>query len=160
MLSTAVGIVGIALIVARSNSSSVTTGGVALALGAGLGYSIFALASKKILSIGVRPELAMSRVFLISALFMSPVLLFIDNSWIFTASGITTALWLGVITIAIGYIAYSLGLRSLQPNEATTLTLIEPAIATLLGAVVLAERPSMLAWVGMVIVVLSLSFET
>lgn len=158
MLSTAGCIVGITLIVVRSTTSGVTTVGVALALGAGLGYSIFALASKKILSTGVRPELAMSRVFFVSAVLMSPVLLFIDNSWIFTVGGIATALWLGVVTIAIGYIAYSLGLRSLQPNEATTLTLIEPVIATLLGALVLAERPSQLAWVGMIIVILSLSF--
>lgn len=160
ILSTLGCILGITLMVVRTTNSGVTAMGVALALGSGLGYSIFALASKKILSTGVGPEWAMSRVFLISALMMSPVLLFIDNSWIFTASGITMALWLGVVTIAIGYIAYSLGLRSMQPNEATTLTLIEPVIATLLGALVLAERPSQIAWVGMVIVILSLSFAS
>lgn len=160
IFSTAGCIVGITLIVARSTTSGVTTLGVALALGAGICYSIFALASKKILSTGVRPELAMSRVFLIGALLMSPVLLFVDNSWIFTACGVATALWLGVVTIAIGYYAYSHGLRSLQPNEATTLTLIEPVVATLLGALVLAERPSQLAWVGIVIVILSLSFQS
>lgn len=159
IFSTAGCIVGITLIVARSATSGVTTVGVALALGAGICYSIFALASKKILSTGIRPELAMSRVFLIGALLMSPVLLFIDNSWIFTACGVATALWLGLVTIAIGYFAYSHGLRSLQPNEATTLTLIEPVVATLLGALVLTERPSQLAWVGMVIVIFSLSFQ-
>lgn len=159
ILSTSGSIVGITLIVVTGTSSKVTIIGVVLALGAGLSYAIFALASKKIMSSGVRAELAMSRVFLISALFMSPVLLFIDNSWIFTASGIATALWLGVVTIAIGYIAYSVGLRSLQANAATTLTLIEPVIAASLGALVLAERPGGLAWIGMALVVLSLSFE-
>ena len=159
ILSTSGSIVGITLIVVTGTSSKVTFIGVILALGAGLSYAIFALASKKIMSSGVRAELAMSRVFLISALLMSPVLLFIDNSWIFTASGIATALWLGVVTIAIGYIAYSVGLRSLQANAATTLTLIEPVIAASLGALVLAERPGGLAWIGMALVVLSLSFE-
>lgn len=158
MLSTAGSIVGITLIVVTGTSSKVTAIGVVLSLGAGLGYAIFALTSKKIMSSGIRAELAMSRVFLISALLMSPVLLFVDNSWLFTASGIATALWLGVVTIAIGYIAYSIGLRSLLANEATTLTLIEPVIAASLGALVLAERPSHLAWAGMALVVFSLSF--
>ncbi len=160
ILSTAGSIVGITLIVATDTSSQVALTGVFLALGAGLGYAIFALASKKIMSSGIRAELAMSRVFLISALLISPVLLFIDNSWLLSASGVATALWLGVVTIAIGYIAYSVGLRSLQANAATTLTLIEPVIAASLGALILAERPGGLAWVGMALVVLSLSFET
>jgi DME family drug/metabolite transporter len=158
ILSTAGSIVGITLIVVTGTSSEINTNGVVLAFGAGLGYAIFALTSKNIMSSGVRAELAMARVFLISAVLMSPVLLFIDNSWIFTVRGIAIALWLGVVTIAIAYIAYSIGLRSLHANEATTLTLIEPVVATLLGALVLAERPSHLAWAGMVLVLLSLSF--
>lgn len=158
ILSTTGSIVGIIIIVIRGTISSVTTVGVVLALGAGFGYAIFALATKTIMSRGIRAELAMARVFLIAALLMSPILFFVNNSWIFTGPGIATALWLGIVTLAIGYIAYSIGLRSLHANEATTLTLIEPAIATVLGALVLSERPSPLAWVGIVVVVLSLSF--
>lgn len=158
ILSTAGSIVGITLITVTGTLSKVETVGIILALLAGLGYSIFALASKKIMSSGVRAELAMARVFLISAVLMSPVLLFIDNSWLLTARGVAIALWLGVVTIAIAYVAYSIGLRSLHANEATTLTLIEPVVATLLGALVLAERPSHLAWGGVVLVLLSLSF--
>lgn len=158
IFSTAGCIVGITLIVATGTSSKINLVGVSLALGAGLGYAIFALASKEIMSSGVRAELAMARVFLISALLLSPVLLFIDNSWLFTPRGVATALWLGIVTIAIAYIAYSIGLRSLHANQATTLTLVEPVVATLLGALVLAERPSHLAWAGVVVVLLSLSF--
>lgn len=158
MLSTAGGIVGITLITVTGNSSKIETIGIILALLAGLGYAIFALASKGIMSSGVRAELAMARVFLISAVLMSPVLLFVDNSWLFTARGVAIALWLGVVTIAIAYVAYSIGLRSLHANEATTLTLIEPVVATLLGALVLAERPSQLAWAGVILVLLSLGF--
>lgn len=158
ILSTAGSIVGITLIVVTGTSSMVNPVGVVLAFGAGLGYAIFALASKEIMSSGVRAELAMARVFIISAILMSPVLLFNNNSWIFTERGGAMALWLGVVTIAIAYIAYSIGLRSMHASEATTLTLIEPVVATLLGALVLAERPSPLAWVGVVIVLFSLSF--
>lgn len=158
ILSTAGAIVGITLIVLTGSSATVDIFGIVLALGAGLGYAIFALASKDIMSSGVRAEFAMSRVFLTGALLMSPVLLFTDNSWLFSRGGITVALWLGVVTVAIGYVAYSTGLRSLLASEATTLTLIEPVVATLLGALILVERPSQLAWVGVVIVLLSLSF--
>ena len=160
ILSTAGGIVGITLIVLTGSSSKVNTFGIVLALLAGLGYAIFALASKYIMSSGIRAELAMARVFLIGAFLMSPVLLFTDNSWLFSRGGVTVVLWLGVVTVAIGYVAYSTGLRSLQASEATTLTLIEPVVATLLGALVLTERPSQLAWGGVMLVLLSLSFRS
>lgn len=158
ILSTAGSIVGISLIVVTGTSSKVETVGIILALLAGLGYAVFALASKEIMSSGERAELAMARVFLISAVLMSPVLLFVDNSWIFTIRGGAVALWLGVVTIAVAYVAYSTGLRSLHASEATTLTLIEPVVATLLGALILAERPSHLAWGGVVLVLFSLGF--
>ncbi|MEK7295409.1 MAG: EamA family transporter [Actinomycetota bacterium] len=158
ILSTAGSIAGITLIVVTGTSSKVNVVGVVLALGAGFGYAAFALASKEIMSSGVRAEVAMARVFLISAFLMSPALMFVDNSWLFTARGVAIALWLGIVTIAIAYIAYSIGLRSLHANEATTLTLIEPVMATVLGALVLAERPSHLAWIGVALVLLSLGF--
>ena len=61
--TTVFAIIGMSLIVASGKESQVTVSGVVLALCAGLGYAIFALGSKTILSSGVSSELAMAKVF-------------------------------------------------------------------------------------------------
>jgi GNAT superfamily N-acetyltransferase len=102
----------------------------------------------------------MTRVFSLAALFLSPALFVVDLSWVQTGSGIALAAWLGVVTVALAYWAYAHGLQHLKPREATMLTLFEPAVATLLGAVVLGERPTSFAWVGIAIVSVAILVET
>ncbi|NBT27122.1 MAG: GNAT family N-acetyltransferase, partial [Actinobacteria bacterium] len=144
--ATALAIVGISMIVSSDASSDVSTTGILFALCAGLGYAIFALASKKLVETGMPSNAIMTRVFALAALFLSPALFFVDVSWVASSSGVALALWLGVVTVALAYWAYAHGLKQLKPREATMLTLFEPAVATVLGAVVLDERPSTIAW--------------
>jgi threonine/homoserine efflux transporter RhtA len=40
------------------------------------------------------------------------------------------------------------------------ITLAEPVVATILGAVVLDERPAALAWIGIVVVIAALAYES
>ena len=160
LFATALAIVGIALIVSGDATSDVSATGVAFALVAGFGYAIFALASKSLMSTGMPAIGVMMRVFSLAALFLSPALFVVDLSWARTGSGIALAVWLGVITVALAYWAYAHGLQHLKPREATMLTLFEPAVATLLGAVVLGERPTSIAWVGIAIVSVAILVET
>ena len=46
------------------------------------------------------------------------------------------------------YLLFASGLRHLPANEVATLTLAEPVTATLLGAIVLGERPGAVAVAG------------
>ena len=149
-------IVGMSLIVGSGKESQVTVSGVALALCAGLGYAIFALGSKTILSSGVSSELAMAKVFGIASLMLAPTLLFVDLEWLTHTDAIVMVLWLGIVTLALAYWSYATGLRQLEPSQTTMITLVEPVVATLLGAAVLSERPSVLAWCGIVVVIAAL----
>lgn len=160
LIATTVAIVGIALIVSSDAASDIAAEGVLYALFAGLGYAIFALASKKLVATGMPSNAVMTRVFALAALFLSPTLFFVDVSWVTTPGGITLALWLGIVTVALAYWAYAQGLKHLKPREATMLTLFEPAVATVLGAVVLGERPTMVAWIGIVVVAGAILIET
>jgi DME family drug/metabolite transporter len=152
MLATAVAIAGMSLIVLSGNDTNVSAIGILYALGAGLGYAFFALASKRIVESGVASDIAMARVFGIAAIMLAPALLFVNTEWVLTTGGISLGLWLGVITVAIAYWAYASGLKNLEPRETTMITLAEPVVATILGAVVLDERPAALAWFGIIIV--------
>jgi DME family drug/metabolite transporter len=154
--TTVFAIVGMSLIVVSGKESQVTMSGVALALCAGLGYALFALGSKTILSSGVSSEFAMANVFGIASLMLAPTLLFVDLEWLTHTDAIVMVLWLGIVTLALAYWSYATGLRHLEPSQTTMITLVEPVVATLLGAVVLSERPTVLAWCGIVVVIAAL----
>ena len=160
MLATAAAITGMSLIVLSGSDANASIAGIMYALGAGLGYALFALASKRIVESGVASDVAMSRVFGIAAVMLAPTLIFLNTNWLFTAGGISLGLWLGIITVALAYWAYASGLKNLEPRETTMITLAEPVVATVLGAVVLDERPAALAWFGIIIVIAALAYES
>jgi DME family drug/metabolite transporter len=158
LVTTTIAVVGVTLIVTQGNTSDIRPSGVALAATAGLSYAIFALSSKVIVNAQPSGARAMARVFVIAALFIVPAVPFVDLSWLRLASGLTMAVWLGVVTVAIAYWAYATGLRNLKPTDTTALTLVEPVMATILAATILDERPTSIAWIGIVIVIVSLAF--
>ena len=160
VIATIAAIAGMTAIVLAGSETSVSLAGIAYALCAGLGYAIFALASKNIVASGVSSDVAMARVFGIAAILLAPALFAVNTEWIFTTEGISLSLWLGVITVALAYWAYASGLKNLEPRETTMITLAEPVVATILGAVVLDERPTALAWVGIVVVIAALAYES
>jgi DME family drug/metabolite transporter len=160
LVTTVFAIIGMSLIVASGKESQVTVSGVVLALCAGLGYAIFALGSKTILSSGVSSELAMAKVFGISSVMLAPTLFFVNLKWITSGDAIVMVLWLGFVTLALAYWSYAAGLRHLEPSQTTLITLVEPVVATVLGVLALNERPSTVAWIGVLIVIASLLAES
>jgi DME family drug/metabolite transporter len=156
-LTTIVAVLGMALIVATGDETQIDVAGIAAACAAGIGYALFALSSKSIMSESTNAAGAMALVFGIATVLLSPIFFFIDLSWITSWSGVGTAAWLGIVSVALAYWAYSTGLRSVTPADATALTIVEPVAATLLAAFVLREQPGLLAWVGIAIVIGALS---
>jgi drug/metabolite transporter, DME family len=145
-IATGLAVIGVALLAGGASEVRIT--GVLLALGAGASYAAFAVASKELLTAGVSIEYAMARIFGLGALLLVPVLFLGDISWVASVEGASMALWLGLVPTAIAYLAYAAGLRSIRAHEAATLTLAEPITATMLGAIVLGERPGLLQWIG------------
>jgi DME family drug/metabolite transporter len=160
MLATVAAIAGMSLIVLSGNDTNVSVVGIMFALGAGLGYALFALASKRIVESGVASDVAMARVFGVAAIMLAPTLFFVNTEWVVTTGGVSLGLWLGIVTVALAYWAYASGLQNLEPRETTMITLAEPVVATILGAVVLDERPAALAWFGIIMVIVALAYES
>jgi DME family drug/metabolite transporter len=157
LVTTVAAVAGMALIVLTGDQTQIDLVGVTAALAAGAGYALFALTSKAIMGNATNAAAAMTKVFTVAALLLSPILVFVDLSWISSVGGVTVALWLGVVTVACAYWAYSTGLRHLTPADATSLTIVEPVAATLLAAIVLREEPGVTAWIGIVVVIAALS---
>lgn len=156
-VATALACAGVALLALSGGGSEVSGAGVLLAVGAGAGYAVFTLASKRLLDQGHGVESVMAALFTGGAVLLSPVLLFGDVGWLSTAGGFAMALWLGAVPTAIAYILFASGLRHLPANEVATLTLAEPVTAAILGAVVLGERPGPAAVAGVVVVLSGLA---
>ena len=156
-LTTSIAVLGMAFIVITGDETKIDLKGIAAASAAGGGYALFALSSKSIMKDTRNAASAMAAVFGVATIFLSPIFVFVDLSWISSWRGAGTAAWLGIVSVALAYWAYSTGLRSVSPSDATALTIVEPVAATLLAAFVLREQPGLLAWVGIAIVIGSLS---
>jgi DME family drug/metabolite transporter len=69
-----------------------------------------------------------------------------------SAGGVVLAVYLGAVPTALAYVLFARGLRRLPAGEVATLTLAEPLTAAALGALVLGERPGVLALGGVALV--------
>lgn len=153
LASTLVSIIGIGLIAGASSGAGFI--GVLLNLTAGLMYAVYAAASKRLLD--DQPPLgAMALVFGGGALLAVLLLPFGDASFLQAPRGWTMALWLGIAATTLAYVLYGYGLRTTPVATAATLSLFEPVVATVLGVMILAERPTSGAWVGMALVLVAL----
>jgi DME family drug/metabolite transporter len=74
------------------------------------------------------------------------------STWWLAPGGIVVVLWLGLATTTVAYLLFGVGLKVLQPGHIATLTLLEPAIATVLGVVVLGEPVAAVGWIGCLLV--------
>jgi DME family drug/metabolite transporter len=148
-------IVGLVLLALATRSTDVDAVGVVLTLAAGLSYAIYVVSAARLARVGsVRYSAAV--VFSLAALLLAPVALSQDLSFAGTVEGAVMVLWLGLATLALAYLLFTAGLRTTDSGTAATLSLAEPVTATLLGVLVLAERPNAAAWFGIALIVFGL----
>ena len=131
--------------------------GLAGSLGAAASFAIIANAQRRLLDDGWDPFTVVGSMGASSAVIAIVALPFVDLSWLATTAGLTMGLWLGIGTISIAYVLFTWGLSGLTAATAATLTLGEPLTASLLGIVVLGERLSVLAIVGLAVLAAGLA---
>jgi DME family drug/metabolite transporter len=154
--STSLAVLGVALLVGAGSSADVDPVGVLLALGAGAGYASYTVGSKRLIVQGHPPEDVMAAGFGSAAVLLLPILVVGETAWLLTPGGVALALFLGLVPTALAYLLFGRGLRRLASGEVATLTLAEPLTATVLGVLVLGERPGALAVLGAALVLAGL----
>lgn len=150
-IATILAISGCTLLSLSSGKITVDPIGVLFALGAGISYSGYSLMIKGMLP-RIAPNGIMAVIVSIAALLLSPLLFNVDQQWLWQPSTILVLLHLGVITMAIGYAIFAMGLQTVNIGTATTLALAEPLTAALLGVVVLGEHLTNQALFGIVLI--------
>jgi DME family drug/metabolite transporter len=160
VLATALATAGVVLL-AMGGDADATGGtdpiGILGSVGAGAAFAVFANAQRRLMDAGWDPFTVAGAMGAGSAIVAACALPFVDLSWIAEPRGLAMALWLGLATIAVAYTLFTWGLERLTAATAATLTLAEPLTAAILGIVVLGERLSPLAIVGLVVLAAGLA---
>jgi DME family drug/metabolite transporter len=156
LISTAGAVLGCVLLVCGGRTSGVEPVGVGLALLSGLGYAVYATITSRLIRAGQSGGAVVAVLFGGGGLLLIPVLLAGGTAWLGTGRGLGVALYLGAVTTAGAYLLFARGLRRTPVTVAATLGLAEPAVAAVLGVVILGERLGGLAVVGLALLVASL----
>jgi drug/metabolite transporter, DME family len=126
--------------------------GVGLGLAAGTTYAIYSWAAHRLIGRGVTTRAAMGSVFGLGGLLLLPVLLAtgapLAASWANAAVGA----YLALVPMFTGYLLFGWALASVSASTATTLSLLEPAVAAILAVTVVGERLPIAGWAGLMLI--------
>ncbi len=99
----------------------------------------------------------MGAMFGLGAVLLLPVLLLTGAPLLQSGNTIGIAAYLAIGPMFIAYLLFGIGLRSIRSSAATTITLLEPVVATVLAVVVVGERLAPVGWVGLGLVLAGLT---
>ncbi|HEX5567508.1 MAG TPA: EamA family transporter [Streptomyces sp.] len=127
--------------------------GVALGLVAGFTYALYSWAAHRLISRGVSSGAAMGSVFGLGGLLLVPVLLATGAPLLDSWSNAAVGAYMALVPMFLGYVLFGWGLAHVPASTATTLSLLEPAVAAVLAVLVVGERLPLLGWGGIALVV-------
>src|SRR5699024_10890656 len=154
-LAAGLGIAGsvlLSLATTRAPAGAAPVAGIALGLLAGLSYATFSWAEQALMTRHVPRAAAMGAVFGSGAMLLMPVLLLTSAPLLAPQRAFLVAGYMALVPMFLGYLLFGFGLMRLPASTATTITLIEPAVATVLAVLIVGERLTALGWAGLVLI--------
>jgi len=123
--------------------------GVVLALIPGLAYATVSSVAARLIGQGKPSKDVYGTMFGASALWSIPVLALVGAHGLVSVRGVAVVLFFGCVTNYLCYTMFGSALRYTSAATATTVTLAEGAVGTLLGVFAHGERLGAAAWVGL-----------
>lgn len=145
---------------AAGRSMGATLLGVALGLVAATTYALYAWAAHRLITRGVPSRAAMGAVFGLGGLLLVPVLLVTGAPLVASWSNAAVGAYMALVPMFLGYVLFGWGLAHVPASTATTLSLLEPAVAAVLAVLVVGERLPVVGWFGIALVVACLAVLT
>ncbi len=130
--------------------------GIALGLLAGVTYALYSWGAARVMRRGLPSRPVMGAVFGAGGVLLLPVLLLTGAPIVASWSNLAAVAYLALVPMFLGYVLFGRGLAAVPASTATTLSLLEPAVAALIAVLVLHEHLPPLGWVGMGILLASL----
>jgi DME family drug/metabolite transporter len=152
LAATGLAVAGTSLLVGAGDRDDVDPVGIALALGAGASYAVYVAATKVLLDRGRRPDVVTGQTFGLAAVALVPVAVVAGVAPLVSWDGAVMVAHLGLVTVVLAYLLFGRGLAGVGIAMTGTLTLAEPATATVLGVVALGEHPQPATAAGLALV--------
>jgi DME family drug/metabolite transporter len=157
MLAAALGVIGSAILCLaqlddQTTSAAATIWGILLGLVAGATYAVYSWVAHRLMDDGVSRAASMGAVFGIGGLLLIPVLVITGAPLVASFQALAVASYMAVIPMFLGYLLFGIGLARVSASTATTITIAEPAVATLLAVVVVGEQLTSLGWAGLSVI--------
>jgi DME family drug/metabolite transporter len=157
-LGAAAGVLGVlALALARTGEHGAGTEGfgaqpvlgIVLGLLAGGTYALYSWGAARMMRSGLPPRPVMGTIFGIGGVLLLPVLLLTGAPIVASWSNLAAVTYLVLVPMFLGYVLFGRGLAVVPASTATSLSLLEPAVAAVIAVLVLGERLPALGWIGM-----------
>ncbi|MFS7307936.1 DMT family transporter [Rahnella inusitata] len=155
MTGAAVGVIGMVLLCVAESANHASTAqrsdviiGIALGLLAGLTYALYSWAARHLMQRGIPSRTAMGATFGLGGILLMPVLFATGSPLLASMTNAAVGIYMALIPMFIGYVCYGYGLARIPASLATTLTLLEPAVAALLAVMIVGERLPVMGWIG------------
>ena len=132
----------------RPGTAAATVLGVGLGLAAGVTYALYSWAAHRLMRRGVGRRAAMGAIFGLGGLLLMPVLLGTGGAFLGSWANLGVGAYMAVLPMFAGYTLFGWGLHRVSASTATTLSLLEPAVAAVLAVLVVGERLPVLGWAG------------
>ncbi|MEV6575374.1 EamA family transporter [Streptomyces sp. NPDC051577] len=146
---------GVVLLLLPGSGARVDLPGVLFGVVAGASFGVYIAASKELGARGADLGAAAPVSVLCAGLLVSPYV-FIAPEGLAAGRSVALIAWLGLGTTALGYLLFTRGVGRLSAATTGTLSLTEPLVATVLGVLVLGERPGTAAAGGAALLLLGL----
>ena len=157
LIATGIAIAGVALLTSGGHGDAAggsnVVGGVLLGLLAGLSYALYTYVSTRAIGTGHAGRGVLGGMFGIGAIALTPVLLLTGGSILSSPQSTGIAAYLAVGPMFVAYLLFGFGLQSIRSSVATTVTLIEPLVATMLAVIVVGERLNWAGWAGLILII-------
>ncbi|ELB2897369.1 EamA family transporter [Vibrio alginolyticus] len=166
VMSFTIGVIGITLLLASESSANslfdhdMKHWGVLLGLLAGLTYAIYSWGVKAMIDHGIESQTAMGSVFGIGGVLLLPTLFITGDNLFASSTNTTVMLYMALIPMGLGYVAFGFGLRFVTASGASILTLFEPVIAAALAVAIVGEEISFIGWVGITLTLVCLFLQS
>ncbi|MGW1680441.1 DMT family transporter [Saccharopolyspora sp. NPDC002376] len=148
-LSAGLAVLGLLLITGGwTGAGTSTVLGTLLGLLGGAGYVVYSWSAARMMRRGHGSRAVMGAMFGSGSLVLLPVLAFTGGPLLSSPAGLVVAGYLAVIPMGLAYVLFGAGLRRTSTSVATTLSLLEPVVAAVLGVLVVGERLGVGAWCG------------
>lgn len=136
---------------------TVSVPGILLGLGSGVGYGLYSIFGRFALNKGYHPMTVSSYTFLFACAGVLPFVSVssIISKFVQTPALLVPALCMAVLSTAMSFSLYTLGLQYMEPGRAAVLATLEPIVSTVVGVVLYRESMSILMFAGIVLVLVS-----